>query len=48
MIGPVGVPVNQAAPSLCDLQHNGNINVADVQIIINEALHWELLRPSTI
>jgi len=24
--------------SLCDVQHNGDINVADVQLIINEAL----------
>jgi hypothetical protein len=40
-IGNQIVTVNQtgATPSsACDVQHNGNINVADVQLIINEAL----------
>jgi hypothetical protein len=37
-IGSVGVPVTQAALNLCDLQRNGSIGVADVQLIIDQAL----------
>ena len=37
-VGTVGVPVTQAAYSHCDVKFNGNIDVADVQLIIDEAL----------
>jgi hypothetical protein len=37
-VGPIVVPVNQAAFNPCDIQRNGSINVADVQLIINQAL----------
>jgi hypothetical protein len=41
LIGNQSVAVSQAgtpALSPCDLQQDGNIDVADVQLIINEAL----------
>jgi hypothetical protein len=38
MNGPKNVVANFSAYNACDLQQNGNIAVADVQIIINEAL----------
>jgi hypothetical protein len=37
-VGSVAVPVNQAAFNPCDIQRNGSINVADVQLLINQAL----------
>ena len=37
-VGTVIVPITQAAFSPCDLQQNGNINVTDVQMVLNEAL----------
>ena len=37
-VGTVGVPVTQAAFSLCDVKFNGSVNVADVQLIIEQAL----------
>jgi hypothetical protein len=37
-VGSVTVPVTQDVFSLCDLKQNGSVNVADVQLIVNQAL----------
>lgn len=37
-VGSVAVPVTQAALNPCDLKQNGNLSVADVQLIANQAL----------
>jgi len=37
-VGTVLVPVVQSALNRCDVEYNGNITVADVQLVINEAL----------
>ena len=36
-VGSVAIPVTQAG-NPCDLKQNGNIGVADVQFVINQAL----------
>lgn len=37
-VGSVAVPVTQSAFNPCDVAYNGNIGVADVQIMVSEAL----------